>query len=460
MRICEALILLIDFAALMLAFERESGWASGLAVLAFLLLVIHLLVERGRWQMLAAYMACIGLLAFCFFGDNRISLIMGAIGLLMLLSSALAATVLPVFSLPRPDGPYSIGTSTRQYVRYDEFDDVQVRSRKLRVQFWYPTEVETGKRSAYRTNDAHGLKSHLRLVRTHSWVNVTVAPSPKRLPVILFSPGWKGHLTQNTAQFEMLSSHGFIVLSLEHTPALDLPVDFDPSPEQNLQGYSVEVERRARDVSFVLDQLEAINQNDPEGLFEERIDISRVGMFGYSFGGATTLEACWRDERLNAGINMDGMLFGGSAESGVEQPFLFMSSDGDLPSEEDMQCADARNRVHMRALDTDINRIRRSLARYGGYYLVVKGTSHSNYSDRPLYSPLRKLTHGGSIEARNAIRIVNAYSLAFFEEHLNGKAQPLLSRETSIYPEAHFELHPAPSAKLEPVVSGPIEIRA
>jgi hypothetical protein len=443
MRILEALIVLSNFAAIIFAIERAPGWASRFAIAAFLLLLIHLLVEKGRWQMMAAYTACIGFLAYCLLADNHHSWLIGAIGAILILCSVIAAMVLPVFTLPRPGGPYAIGTVTRHWTAPGSSGQGDVKPRKLTIQFWYPTEARSGMRSPYRTNDARGVKSHLRLIRTHSWMDVPVASSPDSFPVILFSPGWKGHLTQNTVQFEMLASRGFIVLSLEHPPAQGLPADFDPSLEKNLRGYSVEVRLRARDVLSVLDQLEAINQHDPEGLFEGRLDTLRTGMFGYSFGGATTFEACWLDRRLKAGINMDGMLFGESAENGVEQPFLTMSGGGALPTEEDLQCSDPRRRVHMRALDTDMKRIERSLARHGGYYLRGEGMFHSNFSDRPLYSPLRRLTHAGPIRVNRAMHIINEYTLAFFEQHLNHKPEAVLARPSQ-YSEIQFDRHQAP----------------
>lgn len=135
----------------------------------------------------------------------------------------------------------------------------------------------------------------------------------------------------------------------------------------------------------------------------------------------------------------------GAAESGVEQPFLIMSSDGALPTEEDLQCADQRRRVHMRALDTDIKRIERSLAKHGGYYMRGEGMSHSDFSDRPLYSPLRRLTHSGTIRVNRAMQIINEYTLAFFEQYLNGKPQAVLV-QPSRYPEVQFERHSVPNS--------------
>src|SRR5208282_1514586 len=84
---------------------------------------------------------------------------------------------------------------------------------------------------------------------------------------------------------------------------------------------------RVHDVKFVVDQLEQFNR--PSGkFFGARLDLNRLGIFGYSFGGAVAAQACWLDRRFKAGIDMEGSLFGEVAEDGVRQPFFFMGDAG------------------------------------------------------------------------------------------------------------------------------------
>ena len=447
MRTYEILIVLADVGSLG-AFIWRPSRLSGFAAVGLLLVLIHLFLEKSRWQMIPAYAAsfAIGVCALAGIASSyRINIVASALAVVMLLASVVLGVVLPVFSLPKASGPYAIGTAAREWIRDDSIrESGESAQRKLTVQFWYPAQLAAGKRSPYRAEPAQGLKSYLRLVPTHSFVNAPVLLSVEKHPVVLFSPGWKGHLTQNSVQFEMLASHGFVVVSVEHPAAKKLPADFDPSLQENLEEYPLEARLRAKDVSFVIDQLERINHADPEDLVTARLDMSRIGMFGYSFGGAVTTEACWLDDRLKAGINMDGMLFGEAADAGVTQPFFFMSCDGPLPTEIDLQCPDLRKRLHMQMLDLDIRRIRQSLARYGGYYLTIRGSAHSNFSDRPLYSPLRRFTDAGSIEVKRAFEIINDYTLAFFDQYLNGKRQDLLEQTSRRYPEADFERYPVP----------------
>jgi len=433
MRSLEKLLILALAGALL----AGDPWTLVLAIAAAAICVLHAFIEKPRWQMIPAYLSVAVLPAWL--PANRIPPLVALIVGMALAMGVAISFVLPVFALPEPGGPCAIGTETRQWTALRE-DGAGGRrfSRPLTVQFWYPSDTRGGKCSLYRVNDAPGLKSHLRLVRTHSFVNAALSGTAEKFPLILFSPGWKGHLTQNTVQFEMLASHGFIVVSIEHPRAEALPADFDSSLEANLRGYDREVELRAGDIEFVINRLESLEGNDAEGRFTGRLDLRRIGMFGFSFGGAVTAQACWRDRRLKAGLNLDGLLFGQAADAGVEQPFFFMSSDGALPAEQDLHDPDPKRRVHMRALDGDMKRIRKSLAQFGGYYLRIAGANHSNFSDQPLYSPLRRLTGAGRMVPARAFQIVNDYTLAFFEHHLNEKPEPLLDAKMPRDAEADF----------------------
>ncbi len=449
MRIFETLIVLLNLPVIVFSMTHlpRPVWVNvsmGLAVTAVL---VHLFFEGWRWQMIPAYVVCCGLGLYCLTGidiHGRMSEIVGIVAGTMLLGSVLLGTALPVFSLPTPDGPHAIGTVVRHWERNAVDGSGQLSRRALRVQFWYPTEVQNGERSLYRTDDAAGIKSHLRLVKTHSIVGAPVGTTG-RLPVILYSPGWKGHLTQNTVQFEMLASHGYVVLAVLHPPDNDVPEDFDPSLESNLREYSVEVKRRAEDMIFLADELAELNQRDPGGLFTGRLDNSRLGMMGFSFGGAVAAESCWLDARFKAGMNMDGLLFGEVADAGVEQPFFFMSDDATPPSPETVQ-ANRRLQLYLQTLEKDGKRVARSMERHGGYYLSIRGQAHSNFSDQALFSPFRRLTDAGTVDAQRSMRILNEYTLAFFEQSLNGKSQLLLKRQPSLYQDVRYFHQGSPAA--------------
>jgi dienelactone hydrolase len=49
--------------------------------------------------------------------------------------------------------------------------------------------------------------------------------------------------------------------------------------------------------------------NDPHGLFFHRLDLKRVGAFGQSFGGGSSILAALDDPRIKAVLNLDGSPF-------------------------------------------------------------------------------------------------------------------------------------------------------
>jgi hypothetical protein len=62
-----------------------------------------------------------------------------------------------------------------------------------------------------------------------------------------------------------------------------------------------------------------------------------------------------------------------------------------------------------------------------GYYVQVPTMFHVNLTDIPLLSPLAsRLGLSGPIGMQRAHRIINAYSLAFFDRHLKGRPAALL----------------------------------
>jgi pimeloyl-ACP methyl ester carboxylesterase len=50
-------------------------------------------------------------------------------------------------------------------------------------------------------------------------------------------------------------------------------------------------------------------------------------MFGHSLGGAAAAATMLIDRRLDAGLDMDGSLFGKVAVTGLEKPFMLFSAD-------------------------------------------------------------------------------------------------------------------------------------
>src|ERR1700730_2918241 len=340
MRILEIILVAIEGIVIVVSFARKETWTTwmkALVVLAVALGMMLLCTEGYRWQMypaclvgaiFAAYLA--GYLAIGSAHSERSPALLNWAAMLLLISAVVLGSVLPIFSLPTPDGPFAIGTISDTWFRPVISRDIAqgwVGSRKIIVQLWYPTAAgQEGKIAPYRGSDSGWLLTHyLRLVRTHAQIGVPVSPAQSSYPVLLFSPAWDGGRTDYTAFYETLASHGYVIAAMEHVKDLD-----GPFLGMNLEQYreaGALVRRRAEDAVYVLDQLTKRNERGPDERLTGRRDLSRVGILGHSFGGAAAADTCWLDRRFKAGIDVGGVLYGEVAAAGTSQPVFFILTD-------------------------------------------------------------------------------------------------------------------------------------
>lgn len=115
-------------------------------------------------------------------------------------------------------------------------------------------------------------------------------------PVIVLSHGLGSIRTDLRYLAEHLASHGYIVAALEH------PGSNATNTNSAAQGKSSllkpqEFLERPRDISFVLDELEKLNQtaNNP---LQGKLATNQAMIIGYSFGGATALSLAGAELQL------------------------------------------------------------------------------------------------------------------------------------------------------------------
>ena len=111
-------------------------------------------------------------------------------------------------------------------------------------------------------------------------------------PLIVFSHGLGG----SRAGYEYLgrhwAGHGYISVHIQHLGSDDQVWRGQMQPMSSMKRAAADPQsaiNRARDVSFVIDQMEKLN-GEP-GVFKSRIDLSNIGVAGHSFGANTTLVA-------------------------------------------------------------------------------------------------------------------------------------------------------------------------
>lgn len=465
MRPLETLLTLVNLAAfLVLAFPRlrATRAAKLLPVTALLSAAAQILMEGARWQMAPAYAMCVLLLMACLLlgakGPRgalwRIGGYVGAtLGAVVLALSSLLPLAFPVFRFQPPTGPYAIGTVTYHWIdanRDEIFTADPNDRRELIVQVWYPARDNPSAPRAPYMPDGSVLAPVARLLNLPDWVFTHVnydmtnampsepmADGADVYPVLVFSHGRGGVRQHNTFQVEELVSHGYVVAAIDHPYAaagVDFPdgrrVSYDPRMSDRRFQDSV-LPFLAHDVSFTLDQLAAINRSDPEGILSGRLDLQHAGMFGVSLGGAVTAQACLQDARLRACLPMDVYMPAEVVRDGLRQPTMWISRDATTMVREGW------SQTNIDETQTTMRSVYEGLPG-DGFLVLVPKMFHQNLSDFPYFvaPPLAAWLGLGPIDARRAHRIINAYSLAFFDRYLKGKtAQPLLAGRASQFPD-------------------------
>ena len=91
------------------------------------------------------------------------------------------------------------------------------------------------------------------------------------------------------------------------------------------------VDVRIRDTRFVLDRVSAINRH---GRFAGRLDLAHIGMMGHSLGGATAAEVMRVDQRVDAALDLDGLIMPNVVRQGLDRPLMVINAPPQpLPSD-------------------------------------------------------------------------------------------------------------------------------
>src|SRR5262249_20965282 len=250
-------------------------------------------------------------------------------------------------------------------------------------------------------------------------------------PIVVLRGGASSGVLNYSSLAEDLASHGYVVIGFDAPYRTGLVVFPDgraigrteeTNPERCVALGRNEQERCASrlidawtsDTAFVLDRLAEMNRSNAPGPFSN-LDLSRVGLFGHSFGGASIAEFCRVDARCKAGIDIDGAPHGRVIETGLRQPFMFLLSDH-------RRDADPESRQ----VKADIQSIYDGLPADGRIALEIRGAFHFMFSDDGAVrksSLVRGVVHllgRLDIDARRQLAVTSYCLHAFFDAHLKG----------------------------------------
>jgi predicted dienelactone hydrolase len=269
----------------------------------------------------------------------------GMLVALALLVTAVAQSGQPSSTEPfsPPTGPFAVGTHEYLWIdqkRGEPFTKDPADRRHLLARVWYTPEKTTGKETARYVLDGNEYpeKSLYRQgvnVKTNSITDAPIAKGKTRFPVLVYQPGGGTARFIGTFQAEQFASRGYVVVSADH-PGFSETIVFPdgyqfkadmilaPKETGNFRddvlknwdwlGNEVFLTWTA-DATYTLDKIAELDRT-PGHLFHKRLDLSRIGMMGWSFGGATAKQMSRNDPRVKAVVCQDGQLFGDVRDKG------------------------------------------------------------------------------------------------------------------------------------------------
>ena len=216
-------VALIVLAALWLIVSRSRPIGRLLVACALAAAAAHCVLEGAHWQTIPAY-AALGILCLAAWKPrpkSRGSVFLASSALLFAAGSILLSLLLPMFRLPKPTGPYQVGTAILYFKDPSRMEDaapVAGSARELMVQLWYPAQPSHNRYARYREpRETNTTSSYQSALLTNSRQDAPVADAGAPFPVLLLNHSWGGRRTNYTYLAEDLASHGYVVASIDHT---------------------------------------------------------------------------------------------------------------------------------------------------------------------------------------------------------------------------------------------------
>lgn len=267
-------------------------------------------------------------------------------------------------------------------------------------------------------------------------------------PLVVFSHGAFGMAESNTSTCKNLASNGYVAVSIAHPYHAAFVEDANgkitigsqefvnqvyadngsdtAEGEENVFQFSREwMKVRTGDENFVLNTILEKTKNKEEGPFRE-INTEKIGLFGHSMGGATSVAVGRERDDIDAVIDIEGTMFGEYLDYKDgryvlnDEPYTVPLLDINsreiyeqivaIPEEKGVTYVNMNTGAH--AVDF--------------HEVVFNGVSHMNYTDLALISPMiaKKLCAGtassgeASVDAREALETLNSVVLEYFDYYL------------------------------------------
>lgn len=223
------------------------------------------------------------------------------------------------FFEPAKPGPYPTGVTTLVLVDHARTDSNTKGPRTLLTDIWYPAADDQRGGPVNKFSDFYmrgqipkldemlkkffkdGIAEVDKRFKNSSVRDARIRDG--RFPLIVFSHGNGGIRAQNTFWCDYLASHGYIIMSADHTGNCAATVVDGKVIPYNVGQMMVSAGERPKDVGFMIDQMTKFAAGD-DSRFCGRVDLEKIGVAGHSFGGFTSAAIIETDPRVDAIIPM------------------------------------------------------------------------------------------------------------------------------------------------------------
>ncbi|REJ78226.1 MAG: hypothetical protein DWQ47_01825 [Acidobacteria bacterium] len=308
--------------------------------------------------------------------------------------------------------------------------------RELNVTVWYPAEACIGKQCDYTflipdlekalprlSGVSQETIEKLRKCKTHFRAGLTISKEREKHPVLLLSPSLGGHTAFHASLAKALVEVGYVVVGVNHKfeswyiinregrvvpenhrfhdelKELRIPEDITADGYREKRGKRLRI--LGEDLIFVLNKLGELNESE----FDGRLELSSVGAFGHSVGGAAAMEAANLDKRIAAAINFDGTPSGQVLREGIKQPFMMIEDKKDLTQRGNKIQFDRRQEL-CEKVGGDCCRV------------VIPGADHNSFSE---FGILMETDYGKKKQAVEILETTRRFVKVFFDKYLRGQ---------------------------------------
>ncbi|WP_430391808.1 dienelactone hydrolase family protein [Dyella sp. 20L07] len=237
-----------------------------------------------------------------------------ATALIAYFPSARAQTQPTGFQFMAKPGPYAVGLkvvnqydSSRKFplqpASNDKLATENAGPRPIQTLIWYPALSDGGQAMSVgdyaqlakaeihfdRPDESNKWASKLDASKGATlWAQRNIPVANGRFPLVIYAPGQSSVAWDNADLCEYLASHGYVVIA---SPSLGKSTR---EADDNLDDIDAEV----ADISFLINYAKTLPY----------VDVSKVAIAGWSWGGISNLFAATRDSRIKALIALDGSM--------------------------------------------------------------------------------------------------------------------------------------------------------